>query len=75
MTDSVANNLEVEKMVPQTIGSNHIPCHILCKSYTVGKLNKSNLDVLSKLEKSVSLREKFESINPTLKPFFVARLL
>ena len=74
-TDSVPNNLEMEKMVPQTNGSNHIPYHILCKSYTVGKLNKSNLYVLRKLEKSVSLREKFESISPTLKPFFVARLL
>ena len=71
MADSVAKNLEVEKMVPQIIGSNHIPYHILCKSHTVEKLDKSNL---SKLEKSASLREKFKSINPALKPFFQGKI-
>ena len=37
MTDSVAKNVEVENMVPQIIGSNHIPYHILCKSHIVAK--------------------------------------
>ena len=75
MTDSVAKNLEVEKIVPQIIGSNHIPYHILCKSHIVEKLDKSNFDVLSKFEKSVSLREKFEFINPALlQPFFHSKI-
>ena len=30
--------------------------------------------MLSKLEKSVSLREKFESINPAIKPFFRGKI-
>ena len=75
MTDSVAKNLEVEKIVPRIIGLNHIPYHILCKSHLVEKLDKSNFDVLSKLEKSVSLREKFEFINPALlQPFFHSKI-
>ena len=74
MTDSVAKNLEVEKIVPQIIGSNHIPYHILCKSHTVEKLDKSNLDLLSNLQKSVSLGEKFESINSALKSFFCGKI-
>ena len=67
-------NLEVDKMVPQIIGSNHIPYHILCKSHTVEKLDKSNLDLLSNLQKSVSLGEKFESINSALKSFFCGKI-
>ena len=46
----------------------YIPYPILCKSHTIDNLK--NTDVLSRLEKSVSLREAFESINPALKPIF-----
>ena len=61
-------------MMSQIIESNHIPYHILSKSHIVEKLDKSNVDVLSKLEKSVNLRGKLESINPALKPFFRAKI-
>ena len=74
MTGSVAKNMDVEKMVPQIIRSNHIPYHLLCKSLTVEKLDKSTLDVLSQSEKCVSSKEKFESINSPLKPFFRGKI-
>ena len=74
ITDSLVKKLEVEKMLSQIIGSNHIPYHILSKSHIVEKLDKSNADVLSKLEKSVRSRGKLESINPALKPFFRAKI-
>ena len=52
------------------LDSTHIPHHILCKSHTVEKFDRSNLLVRSKVEKEVRLREKLESISPALKPFF-----
>ena len=57
------------------LGSNYEPCHILSKSRTVEKLDKSDLLVLSKLEKDIKLQEKLESISPALKPFFVEKML
>ena len=70
MTDSVTKNLGIEDTIPVRLNSTHKPFHTLCKSHTVEKLDKSNLVVLSKLEKELKLRVKFESINPALKPFF-----
>ena len=70
MSDAVAKNLEIEKTVPNVLHSDHEPYHILCKSHTVEKLDKTNLFVLNKLERDIKLREKFESVNPALKPFF-----
>ena len=71
MSDAVAKNFEIEKTVPNVLHSDHEPYHILCKSHTVEKLDKTNLFVLiNKLERDIKLREKFESVNPALKPFF-----
>ena len=73
MSDAVAKNLQIEKTVPKVLNSHHEPYHILCKSHTVEKLDKSNLKVLGTLEKQIKMREKFESVNPALKSFFRGR--
>ena len=70
MTDAVAKNLEIEKVIPLKIGSQHQPYHLLCKSHTVEALDKSNLKVLADIEQKVDLRNLLESINPALKSFF-----
>jgi len=44
--------------------------HLLCKSHTVEALDRSNLEVLYKIEKSAKQCETFEGINPALKSFF-----
>ena len=70
MSDSVAKNLLIEKTVAKSLNSTHEPYHILCKSHTLEKLDKSNLSVLNELEQSMKLRNTLESVNPALKPFF-----
>ena len=70
MTDSPTKNLGIEETIATSLGSNHIPLHLLCKSHTVEALDRSNLDVLSKVEKDVKQRETLEKINPRLKSFF-----
>ena len=52
------------------LGSSHQPYHLLCKSYTVEALGRSNLEVLSKIEKSVKQQDVLEQINLSLKSFF-----
>ena len=54
----------------KSLNSTHEPYHILCKSHTVEKLDKSNLSVLNELEHSMKLRNILESVTPALKPFF-----
>ena len=70
MTDSVSKNLKIEDLIGESLGSDHRPYHLLCKSYTVEKLDATNLEVLATTETSVKKRELFESINPSLKSFF-----
>ena len=70
MTDSVTKNLGIEDTIPLALGSDHHPLHLLCKSHTVEAIDKSNLEVLARIEKSVNQQQIFESINPGLKSFF-----
>ena len=49
MTDAVAKNLKIENLVPKLVP--HQPFHSLCKGYTVEKLDKSNLLLLSNWKK------------------------
>ena len=70
MTDAVTKKLGIEDSIPEGIGSTHHPYHLLCKSHTVEALDRSSLQVLSKVEKSVSQQETMEGINPALKSFF-----
>ena len=53
MTDAESKILEIEKLVPRILNSQHQLYHILCKSNTVEKFDQSNLSVLNKLEKYV----------------------
>lgn len=70
MTDSVTKNLKIEDTIPERLGSTHHPYHLLCKSHTVEALDRSSLEVLSKIEKGVSQQQTMEGIHPALKSFF-----
>ena len=70
MTDAVTKNLGIENTIPAALGSTHHPLHLLCKSHTVEALDKSSLQVMTKVEKNVSQQETMEGINPALKTFF-----
>ena len=70
MTDAVSKNLEIENSIPLKISSDYHPFHLLCKSHTVEALDRSNLKVLSMIEKKVNQGAILESINPALKSFF-----
>ena len=70
MTDAVTKNLGIEETVSTTLGSSHQPYHLLCKSHTAEALDRTNLEVLSKIEQSVKQQDVLEQINPSLKSFF-----
>ena len=63
-------NLKVTEQIVAAIQSDYQPIHLLRKSHTVEKLDATNLEVLSNVEKTVKQRETFEQINPSLKSFF-----
>ena len=50
MTAAATKNLIIEK----SLGTDHIPYHLLCKSHTVEALDRSNLEVLKQIENSVA---------------------
>ena len=70
MTDAVTKNLKIEDIVSEELGTTYKPMHLLCKSHTVEALDRSSLDVLYEIEKTVKQREILEGINPSLKSFF-----
>ena len=70
MTDAVTKNLEIEKTIAAALRLSHIPLHLLCKSHTVEALDRSNLEVLARIEKDVNQQQILESINPRLRSFF-----
>ena len=69
MTDAVRKKIGIENTIPNALGSNHHPYHLLCKSHTVETV-RSNLNVLAEVEKSVKQGEIFEDINPSIESFF-----
>ena len=69
MIDSVEKNLHTESGTEATLGSSHIPLHVLCKAHTVKALDGLNINVLASLESSLKFREALESINPDVKSF------
>ena len=70
LTDAASRNLKIEGMIVTSLESDHEPVHLLCKSYSVEKLDASNLNVLSQVENSINQRHKLEDITPPLKSFF-----
>ena len=51
--NSVSKILKIEDLIGEYLGSDHQPYHLLCKSYTVEKLDATNLKVLATIETSV----------------------
>ena len=70
MTDSVTKNLHVAELVSEKLGTTYAPLSLLCKSHCVEALDRSNIAVLSQVEKQLGMREKIEGINPSLRSFF-----
>ena len=68
--DAVTKNLGIEEMVSTMLGSSHQSYHLLSRTYTVEVLDRSNLEVLCKIEKSVKKLDVLEQIHPSLKSFF-----
>ena len=54
----------------EKFGSTHIPHHLLCKAHVVEKFDETNLKALSTIETELKMRERLETLNPSLKPFF-----
>lgn len=71
-TDAIMANgaikiLKIENSIASELNSQYKTMHLLCKSFTVEALDRSNLDVLSKIGKQVNHRGILENINPNLK--------
>ena len=62
MRDAATKNLNIEETIPDALGSSHHPYHLLCKDHNVEALGESNLEVLSRIEKTVKQEDVFENI-------------
>ena len=69
MTDAVTKNLKIEHGVAKSLGSNHIPYHILCKSHTCEKLDEACLKALISVETEVNYAQLIIKKQPQLKSF------
>ena len=69
MTNSVSKNLKIDDGIADVLKSNYKPYHMLCKSHLVEAFDRSNIEVLSTTENQLNFREKFESINPSIRSF------
>ena len=52
------------------LGTNYMPPHFLCVSYTIEKFDIMCISVLVNIENKISLRENIESSYPELRSFF-----
>ena len=73
MTDTITKNTEVEETIAKALDSSHIPLYLLCKTYTVEALDKSSLEVLNEIAKSVKQQEIFEKSTLHWNHFSVAK--
>ena len=69
MTGAVSKNLKVEYLVGETLQSNHIPHHLLCKARTCEKLDECNENALMKIGERLEIRGTMEKREPRLKSF------
>ena len=53
MTDAVSKNLNVHSGISAQLNTDYIPLHLLCKSHTVEGLDRSTIQVLSKVERTI----------------------
>ena len=70
MTDAAIKILQIQHSIASEINSQYKPMHLLCKCHTVEALVRSNLNVLTKIEKQVNQRETLENINPKFQFIF-----
>ena len=70
MTDSSTKNLYVLPLVADSLYSSHIPPNFLCLSHTTLKFDIVCINVLSDIEKKISLRQTLETSTPELRSFF-----
>ena len=73
MTDPVIKNLEVEKMVPKFIEHDHVPDLFFEWKPHCPKIRQIKFVSIVEIREKRELREKFKSIIPALKPFFLDR--
>ena len=69
MTNSVTKNLKIEDGVADVLKSNYKPYHLLCKFHPAEAFDRSNIEVLSKIENHLNFSEKLESIIPSVRSF------
>ena len=69
MTESVSKNLKIEDGVADVLKSNYKPYHLLCKFHPAEAFDRSNIEVLSKIENHLNFSEKLESIIPSVRSF------
>ena len=69
MTDSVSKNLKIEYGVAESLGSTHIPIHVLCKSHTCEKLDEACIKALVSVESEIDYPKLIIRSQPQLKSF------
>lgn len=60
--------MNVEELVVQKLSSGHVSIHIICKSYTLEKLDKCCINALSEANSELKITEMIIKRHPRLKP-------
>ena len=66
MTNAVTKNLSIEDTISTLLKSAYNAYYLSCKNHTVEAVDRSSLQVLSQIEKSVNQQDVLEKINPAL---------
>ena len=61
VTDATSHNFEVEEIVAEELGSEHIPDHLLCHTHPALMFNRKIVDVCSKIEKEIGPEKIYSS--------------
>ena len=69
ITDAASKNLKVEYEVSKKLGAKHVPIHLLCKSHTCERLDKSCINILVKIEQQLKMAEMITNRQPNLQSF------
>ena len=73
MTGLFTENLQVEHLLAEELGSDHIPPHYLCNVYTSKKFDKALLSVLTSAQREISLRKKIGIFLSTVKDILLKK--
>ena len=66
MTNAVTKNLSIEDTISTLLKSAYNAYYLSCKNHTVEAVDRSSLEVLAQIEKSVNQQDVLEKINPAL---------